>query len=84
MASLPERKETRQAIMREIYRLTDGDTNKGANANELAADLGISQEDMEAAVNYLVNEHLLRWGPAMGLVGLTHQGLRKMENEDDG
>jgi hypothetical protein len=69
--------------MKAVYRLTDGDTNKGVNANELGTDLGIPPEDMDAAIQYLTNEGDLRL-PAMSLIALTQAGLRRMEREDVG
>ncbi|WP_330319241.1 hypothetical protein [Streptomyces platensis] len=87
MASLTERKAYREKIMQALYEATEGNRLLGVTGAKLAQDLTIPAEDLAAACTYLVGEDLITvdWAasntPAM--VTLTHQGIRRMEAEEE-
>ncbi|MFI9052878.1 hypothetical protein [Streptomyces sp. NPDC053427] len=86
MATLHERKSYRAAIMKALYDVTE-DNRAGATGASLRDDLHMPEQDLAAACTYLVGEGLVevdwttRNTPAM--VTLTHEGIRRMEAEEE-
>jgi hypothetical protein len=78
MATLRERKNYRQAIMKMLYEATEGNRRD---------DLQIPEQDLAAACAYLVGEELITVDWAQGntpaMVMLTHRGIRLMEAEEE-
>ncbi|MFF8898990.1 hypothetical protein ACF082_16140 [Streptomyces lydicus] len=87
MASLTERKAYREMIMQALYEATEGNRLLGVTGAKLAQDLAIPEEDLAAACTYLVGEDLITvdWaaGNTPAMVTLTHQGIRRMEAEEE-
>ncbi|GAA3370633.1 hypothetical protein GCM10020367_18020 [Streptomyces sannanensis] len=87
MASLSERKTYRKKIMRALYEATEGNRLLGLDGVKLRDDLRISDQDLAAACAYLAGEGLVvvDWaaGNAPAMVTLTHQGIRRMETEEE-
>lgn len=87
MASLTERKAYRDKIMQGLYETTEGNRLLGVTGAKLAKDLAIPEEDLAAACTYLVGEDLITVDWAAGnlpaMVTLTHQGIRRMEAEEE-
>ncbi len=88
MAILRDRKTYRDKIMRALYQAAEGNRLLGVDGAKLRDDLGIPEQDMAAACMYLAGEGwvVVDWGrgntPAM--VTLTHEGIRRMETEEEG
>lgn len=89
MASLSERKSLRRQILREIYDRSGG-TSALINAGMLRADLGVSDQEMAAACEYLAGEGLaLLEADTFGttatpsLIALTHKGVVEAEDSAD-
>ncbi|GAA2353056.1 hypothetical protein GCM10010246_47260 [Streptomyces cuspidosporus] len=88
MAVLRERKGYREKIMRALYQAAEGNRLLGVDGAKLRGDLGIPEEDLAAACTYLADEGwvVVDWGrgntPEM--ITLTHQGIRRMETEEEG
>lgn len=88
MAILRDRKTYRERIMQALYQAAEGNRLLGVDGAKLRTDLGIPEQDMAAACMYLAGEGwvVVDWGrgntPAM--VTLTHQGIRRMETEEEG
>ncbi|MEU5611337.1 hypothetical protein ACI2L4_06800 [Streptomyces sparsogenes] len=88
MAVLRERKGYREKIMRALYQAAEGNRLLGVDGAKLRDDLGIPEEDLAAACTYLADEGwvVVDWGrgntPEM--ITLTHQGIRRMETEEEG
>ena len=88
MAILRDRKTYRERIMQALYQAAEGDRLLGVDGAKLRNDLGIPEQDMAAACMYLAGEGwvVVDWGrgntPTM--VTLTHQGIRRMETEEEG
>ncbi|MFJ6752827.1 hypothetical protein ACIQNI_32310 [Streptomyces sp. NPDC091266] len=87
MATLTERKAYREKIMQALYETTEGNRLLGVTGAKLAQDLAIPEEDLAAACTYLVGEDLITvdWaaGNTPAMVTLTHQGIRRMEAEEE-
>ncbi|MET9430870.1 hypothetical protein [Streptomyces sp. NPDC003036] len=86
MATLRERKNYRDAIMKALYQATEGNRLLGITGTKLRDDLRVPEQDLAAACAYLAGEGLIAvdWerGNTPAMVTLTHQGLRLMESEE--
>nr|WP_055571364.1 hypothetical protein [Streptomyces prasinopilosus] len=73
--------------MRVLYRAAEGDRLLGVDGAKLRNDLGIPEQDLAAACTYLAGEGwvVVDWGrdDTPSMVTLTHQGLRRMETEEE-
>ncbi|MFG2830792.1 hypothetical protein ACGFWI_25520 [Streptomyces sp. NPDC048434] len=87
MASLADRKAYREKIMQALYESSEGNRLLGITGANLLQELGIPEEDLAAACTYLVGEGLITvdWasGNTPAMVALTHQGIRRMEAEEE-
>ncbi|MEU7430440.1 hypothetical protein AB0B07_06160 [Streptomyces sioyaensis] len=87
MASLADRKAYREKIMQALYEATEGNRLLGVTGAKLLQELAISEEDLAAACAYLMGEDLITVDWASGntpdMVTLTHQGIRRMEAEEE-
>ncbi|MEV7861079.1 hypothetical protein AB0O86_20165 [Streptomyces hirsutus] len=88
MAILRDRKTYREKIMRALYEAAEGNRLLGVDGAKLRNDLGIPEQDMAAACTYLVDEGwvVVDWarGNTPAMITLTHQGIRRMEAEEEG
>jgi hypothetical protein len=87
MATLGERKTYREKIMRALYEAAEGNRLLGVDGAKLRDDLGIPAQDMAAACTYLEGEGwvVVDWarGNTPAMITLTHQGIRRMETEEE-
>jgi hypothetical protein len=87
MATLHERKNYRATIMKALYEATEGNRLLGVTGEKLRDDLRIPEQDLAAACAYLVGEGFMTvdWteGNTPAMVMLTHQGIRRMEAEEE-
>lgn len=87
MATLRERKNYREAIMKALYEAVEGNRLLGITGAKLRDELQVPEQDLAAACAYLAGEGLITvdWArgntPAMAM--LTHQGIRLMEGEEE-
>lgn len=88
MAILRDRKTYREKIMRALYQAAEGNRLLGVDGAKLRNDLGIPEQDMAAACTYLAGEGwvVVDWarGNTPAMITLTHQGIRRMEAEEEG
>ncbi|CAM5631999.1 hypothetical protein SHIRM173S_11975 [Streptomyces hirsutus] len=88
MAILRDRKTYREKIMRALYEAAEGNRLLGVDGAKLRNDLGIPEQDMAAACTYLAGEGwvVVDWarGNTPTMITLTHQGIRRMEAEEEG
>jgi hypothetical protein len=87
MATLHQRKNHREAIMKTLYEGMEGSGRPDASGARLRDELEIPDQDLAAACTYLVGEGLVtvRWahGDAPATVMLTHEGIRLMEADEE-
>ncbi|WP_329149441.1 hypothetical protein OIU91_23080 [Streptomyces sp. NBC_01456] len=87
MASLADRNAYREKIMQALYEATEGNRLLGVTGAKLLQEFAISEEDLAAACAYLMGEGLITVDWASGntpdMVTLTHQGIRRMEAEEE-
>ena len=86
MATLHERQLYRERVLTALYEATEGNRLLGITGRKLRNDLRIPEEDLAAACAYLTGEGLISvdWEPGNtpAMVSLTHQGIRRMEAEE--
>lgn len=86
MATLRERQGYRDRILIALYEATEGNRLLGITGRKLRNDLRIPEEDLAAACTYLTGEGLISvdWEPGNtpAMVSLTHQGILRMEAEE--
>ncbi|MFF5185456.1 hypothetical protein ACFY30_17000 [Streptomyces sp. NPDC000345] len=87
MATLRERKNYREAILKALYEATEGNRLLGVTGPKLRDELRIPRQDLAAACAYLAGEGLVSvdWeqGNTPAMVSLTHQGIRLMESAEE-
>ncbi|MGW6392545.1 hypothetical protein ACWFR1_19010 [Streptomyces sp. NPDC055103] len=87
MATLRERQVYRERVLTALYEATEGNRLLGVPGRTLRNDLSIPEEDLAAACTYLAGEGLITvdWDPGNtpSMVSLTHQGIRRMEAEEE-
>jgi len=79
MHDLTELKRQRFSFLSKIYNDSNGDLNGIFDYNEVGVELSIDPFKAENIVDYLVNEGLLKRFGIGGLIGLTHLGLKEIE-----
>ncbi|WDV51771.1 hypothetical protein PV963_16000 [Streptomyces coeruleorubidus] len=86
MATLHERQQYREAIMKSLYEAIEGNRLLGLTGARLREDLAMPEEDLAAACTYLAAEGLIQVDWARGntptMVTLTHKGIQLMETEE--
>ncbi|MET8247368.1 hypothetical protein ABZV31_24875 [Streptomyces sp. NPDC005202] len=86
MATLHERKQYREAIMKTLYEAMEGNRLLGLTGAKLRDGLAVPEEDLAAAYTYLAGEGLIvvDWtrGNTPAMVTLTHKGIQLMESEE--
>ncbi|MFI7006036.1 hypothetical protein [Streptomyces sp. NPDC050145] len=87
MATLRERQDFRSRVLTALYEATEGNRLLGVTGRRLRNDLRIPEEDLAAACTYLAGEDLITvdWEPGNtpAMVCLTHQGIRRMEADEE-
>ncbi|MFF5283471.1 hypothetical protein [Streptomyces sp. NPDC013171] len=87
MATLRERQLHRERALTALYEATGGNRLLGVPGRKLRNDLRIPEEDLAAACTYLTGEGLISvdWEPGdtPAMVTLTHQGILRMEAEEE-
>jgi hypothetical protein len=87
MATLHQRKNHREAIMKTLYEGMEGSGLPDVSGARLRDRLAIPEQDLAAACTYLADEGLVtvRWahGDTPATVTLTHHGIRVMEAEEE-
>ncbi|MCB8902345.1 MULTISPECIES: hypothetical protein [unclassified Streptomyces] len=87
MATLRERQVHHERVLTALYEATEGNRLLGVPGRKLRNDLRIPEEDLAAACTHLAGEDLITVGREPGntpaMVSLTHQGIRRMEAEEE-
>ncbi|MEV5343977.1 hypothetical protein AB0K93_36780 [Streptomyces sp. NPDC052676] len=86
MTKLRERKHNRKAVLRVLYGAVERNRLQ-VNGAALQAELGLPDEDLSAACEYLADEGLISvdWTShrTPATVSLTHEGIRLMEEQEE-
>jgi hypothetical protein len=81
--SLEAKKKARFRLLHALYEITDGDLNKGLPLFHVGDHIGLNRAETEMAGDYLEGEGLLEYRAFGPIVGLTHQGIKEVEDALD-
>lgn len=76
---LEEEKANRFRFVKLLYEKSGGDELRWSNMWDLGTELGLDKETTQRITHYLHGEHLLEFKALGGLIGLTHYGIKEME-----
>lgn len=85
MTSMEEKKANRLLVMNAIYEASGGSENTMVSGPDLLQNLGLSDEDLADACNFLKGERLIKgdgssWGHRTPfIIHVTHWGIKEME-----
>ncbi|MFD3473195.1 hypothetical protein [Streptomyces sp. NPDC058695] len=86
-ATLRERQVYRDRVLTALYEATEGNRLLGVTGRTLRNGRRIPEEDLAAACTCLAGEGLITVdrepGNTPAMVSLTHQGIRRMEAEEE-
>lgn len=69
----------RFAFLRDVYDKAAGNRMARMRMQEVAADLGLDEDEAFSVAQYLVDEGLLEWAAMGGLMAITHWGIKEIE-----
>jgi hypothetical protein len=72
---LTEKKAKRFRFLNGLYEKTDGNEEDVVDMWEIGAAVGLTREDTERVVQYLVGERLIAYVAMGGAIGITHFGV---------
>lgn len=75
---LEERQAHRLQYLRAVYDASDGVAGRFLRFNDIGEELGFDEKHAEDVADYLAAEGLIKW-TAMGIIELTHWGLKEVE-----
>ena len=78
MNSLEKQKTLRDLYLKRLYELSDGSALRYFAAAEIGRALGWDDDTSDKVTAYLKNEGLVNF-PAVGRVGITHKGVKRVE-----
>lgn len=70
--------QLRIRYLQKVYDLTGGNTGKGANRKQLDTELGITEDEDMAILNYLAGKGLAHWHSPIS-AGITAKGIDEVE-----
>jgi hypothetical protein len=79
MSSVEERRRQRFQFLRLVYWRTDGNPMNQVHGLALGGELGWDEQKAEGIIRYLVDEGLLKIWAFGYVLGVTHQGVRRVE-----
>jgi hypothetical protein len=78
MNSLEKQKTLRDLYLKRLYEMSDGNALRYFAAAEIGRELGWDDDTSDKVTAYLKNEGLVNF-PAVGRVGITHKGVKRVE-----
>jgi hypothetical protein len=76
---LNEKKKNRFLFLKSLYEASNGDTGAMFDQHEVGAELKFPYDETRRIVEYLIGEHLLEARAMGGVIGLTHWGIKEVE-----
>jgi hypothetical protein len=76
---IQKEKANRLRFVKLLYEKTGGDEYKWVNMRDLGKELGFDGESIQRITQYLNGEHLLTFQALGGVIGITHWGVKEME-----
>jgi hypothetical protein len=79
MVDIKEKKERRFKMQKKIYDITGGDEDKFVEMWKIGEELGFDRATTEQTTQYLAAEGLIAFLGLGGIIGITHYGIKQME-----
>lgn len=79
MDALFKKKTDRFRYLNHLYGKTGGQRLKFLDMFDVGGDIGITRDETQAVVDYLVGEHLAEHRGIGGIIGITHSGIVEVE-----
>ena len=79
MDTVIEKKEKRYQYLHHLYEISKGDEKKIYSSEDLGQALGLSIDETDLVVQYLVGEYLIK-KITVGIVSIAHRGVMQIEN----
>jgi hypothetical protein len=73
-------KKDRQAFLELLYDMAGANEFKWFDFRVLGKQLGLDEQTAFNVSNYLAQEHLVKWQAIGGILGITHGGIKSVEN----
>jgi Mn-dependent DtxR family transcriptional regulator len=77
MNSLEKQKTLRDLYLKRLYEMSDGNALRYFAASEIGRELGWDDDTSDKVTAYLKSEGLVDF-PAVGRVGITHKGVKRI------
>ena len=77
---IKEKRTARYKFLNELYNETGGSKNKLVNVIELGKNIGLDTNISHDVSQYLSDEGLLEFAALGGIIRITHEGIREIEN----
>jgi hypothetical protein len=79
MGAIDKKKEARASFLVHLYDRTDGVELELVSMYEVGALTGLSRDETESVVDYLVGEGLIEFAALGGVIRITHYGVVEAE-----
>lgn len=77
--SLEQKKKNRFLFLNCLYESSNGDTSAMFDMWEVGTELKLNSDETSQIVDYLIGEHLIESRALGGIIGLTHWGIKEVE-----
>ena len=77
--SLEQKKKNRFLFLNYLYELSNGNTGAMFDMMEVGKELKLNSDETNRIVDYLIGEHLIEFRALGGIIGLTHWGIKEVE-----
>ena len=78
--ALEQKKKNRYLFLQKLYDDTNGNKNDMLSMWEVGKELGFNPDQITSVVDYLTGENLVELKAKGGLIGLTHAGVKEIED----
>lgn len=82
MTNIEQVKSDRYKFLKELYDATEGDELNWYEMTDIGRSLGFTDSQTTKITNYLVGEHLVQFRALGGIIGITHHGIKEIEDAE--
>lgn len=79
MSLVEKKRADRLRVLHGVYGATNGSRSMLVEQSDIVQELALTEDDAEDAIEYLVEEGLLKYETAGPTVSITHEGVRQVE-----
>jgi len=78
--SIDTLRQSRFLFLKAVYQATEADEHKLVNMWQVGDELGLERDETARIVQYLTGETLLEHKALVGIIAITHHGIREVED----